>query len=67
MDLRISYNVDGYKIEEIINTTYDHITPSILENISSLFVFNENVTLYGNDAFLFLKNLIDKNSLLLLS
>ena len=67
MDLRISYNVDGYKIEEIINTTYDHITPSILENISSFFVFNENVTLYGNDAVAFLKKLINNNSLLLLS
>ena len=67
MDLRISYNVDGYKIEEIINTTYDYITPPILNNILSLFVFDENVTLYGNDAVDFLKNLIDKNSLLLLS
>ena len=65
MDLRITYAVDGYNIEEIINTTYDDITSAILENISSLFVFQDNITLYGDEAILFLKKLIEENSLLL--
>ena len=65
MDLIITYAEDGYNIEEIINTTYDDITPAILENISSLFVFQDNITLYGDEAILFLKKLIEENSLLL--
>ena len=63
MELRISFSIDGYNIEEIINTTYDDITPAILENISSLFVFQDNITLYGDEALLFLKDLVNKNIL----
>ena len=44
----------------LMNALQDRLTVS-------LFVFNENVTLYGNDAVAFLKKLINNNSLLLLS
>lgn len=65
MELRLEYAVDGYRLEEIIDTTYDYITPEILSNITQVYIFDDDKSLYGNEAMIFLRRLINDNVLLL--
>ncbi|MBQ1276509.1 MAG: hypothetical protein IIY15_04815 [Flavobacteriales bacterium] len=65
MELRLEYAVDGYRLEEIIDTTYDDITLEILSNITQVYIFDDDKSLYGNEAMIFLRRLINDNALLL--
>ena len=65
MELRLEYTVEGYRLEEIIDTTYDDVTPEILSNITAVYIFDDDRSLYGSEAVIFLKRLIDDNVLLL--
>ncbi|MBQ1968920.1 MAG: hypothetical protein II371_04970 [Flavobacteriales bacterium] len=65
MELRLEYAVDGYRLEEIIDTTYDDITLEILSNITQVYIFDDDKSLYGNEAMIFLRRLINDNVLLL--
>ena len=63
MDLRISFSIDGYNITEIINTTYDIVSTEIINSTYQVYIFEQNYSLFGTEAVLFLKNLADKNIL----
>ena len=65
MELRLEYTVEGYRLEEIIDTTYDDITLEILSNITQVYIFDDDKSLYGNEAMIFLRRLINDNVLLL--
>ncbi|MBR4402659.1 MAG: hypothetical protein IKT29_03930 [Flavobacteriales bacterium] len=65
MELRLEYAVDGYRLEEIIDTTYDDITLEILSNITQVYIFDDDKSLYGSEAMIFLRRLINDNVLLL--
>ena len=63
MDLRISFSIDGYNIEELINTSYDLISYEIINSTYQVYIFEQNYSLFGSEAVIFLKDLVNKNIL----
>ena len=63
MELRISFSIDGYNIEELINTSYDIVSNEIINKTYQVYIFEQNYSLFGSEAVIFLKDLADKNIL----
>ena len=63
MELRISFSIDGYNIEEIINTSYDIVSNEIINSSYQVYIFEQNYSLFGSEAVIFLKDLVNKNIL----
>ena len=63
MDLRISFSIDGYNIEELINTSYDIVSNEIINSTYQVYIFESDMSLSGTEAVFFLKDLADKNIL----
>ena len=63
MELRISFSIDGYNIEELINTSYDIVSNEIINSTYQVYIFESDMSLSGTEAVFFLKDLADKNIL----